>query len=91
MAPASAAVVSETLPAMGMVPTPVPPRPLRIKSFDWSARDAEFVESRPDLAAEVLGKVRDPRSVSLKPGTGRPRPARRRSFRIQTESARKAP
>lgn len=30
----------------------------QIKSFDWSARNAEFVESRPDLAAEVLGKVR---------------------------------
>lgn len=30
----------------------------QIKSFDWSARSAEFIESRPDLAAEVLGKVR---------------------------------
>lgn len=30
----------------------------QIKSLDWSARDAEFVENRPDLAAEVLGKIR---------------------------------
>src|SRR4051812_26635113 len=27
----------------------------QIKSFDWSARHAEFIENRPDLAAEVLG------------------------------------
>jgi mRNA interferase MazF len=30
----------------------------QIKSFDWSARNAEFVESRPELASEVLGKIR---------------------------------
>ncbi|RWK48542.1 type II toxin-antitoxin system PemK/MazF family toxin [Mesorhizobium sp.] len=30
----------------------------QVKSFDWSARNAEFIENRPDLAAEVLGKMR---------------------------------
>ena len=30
----------------------------QIKSFDWSARNAEFVEARPELAAAVLGKIR---------------------------------
>lgn len=30
----------------------------QIKSFDWSARKAAFIENRPDLAAEVLGKLR---------------------------------
>lgn len=29
-----------------------------IKSLDWSARQSEFVEHRPDLAPEVLGKLR---------------------------------
>jgi mRNA interferase MazF len=30
----------------------------QIKSLDWSARNAEFIENRADLAAEVLGKIR---------------------------------
>ena len=30
----------------------------QIKSFDWLARKAEFVENRSDLAAEVLGKIK---------------------------------
>ena len=30
----------------------------QIKSFDWSARNAEFVEKRPDLAPEVIGKIK---------------------------------
>lgn len=30
----------------------------QIESLDWSARNSAFVENRPDLAAEVLGKVR---------------------------------
>jgi mRNA interferase MazF len=30
----------------------------QIKSFDWSARNAEFIENRPDLKEEVLAKVR---------------------------------
>ncbi len=30
----------------------------QVKSFDWDARNAEFVESRPDLAPDVLAKAR---------------------------------
>lgn len=30
----------------------------QVKSFDWNARSAEFIESRPDLAPDVLAKVR---------------------------------
>jgi mRNA-degrading endonuclease toxin of MazEF toxin-antitoxin module len=30
----------------------------QVKSFDWSARNAEFIENRPDVAPEVLGKIR---------------------------------
>ncbi|TVR06290.1 MAG: mRNA-degrading endonuclease [Salinarimonadaceae bacterium] len=30
----------------------------QVKSFDWAARKAELIESRSDLAAEVLGKLR---------------------------------
>jgi mRNA interferase MazF len=30
----------------------------QVKSFDWLARNAEFIESRPDVAPEVLGKIR---------------------------------
>lgn len=30
----------------------------QVKSLAWSARNAVFVESAPDLAAEVLGKLR---------------------------------
>lgn len=30
----------------------------QIKSLDWSARGAEFVEHCPELAAEVMGKIR---------------------------------
>lgn len=30
----------------------------QIRSFDWSARQADFIENRADLAPEVLGKVR---------------------------------
>jgi mRNA interferase MazF len=30
----------------------------QVKSLDWSARNAEFVESCPELAPEVLGKLR---------------------------------
>jgi mRNA interferase MazF len=29
-----------------------------VKSLDWSARQSEFVESRPDLEPEVLGKLK---------------------------------
>lgn len=29
-----------------------------IKSLDWSARQAEFVEHRPDLEPEVIGKIK---------------------------------
>lgn len=30
----------------------------QIKSMDWSQRGSEFVETRPELAPAVLGKVR---------------------------------
>lgn len=30
----------------------------QVKSLDWSARDSEFFESRSDLSAPVLGKIR---------------------------------
>ncbi|HUG61985.1 MAG TPA: type II toxin-antitoxin system PemK/MazF family toxin, partial [Methylomirabilota bacterium] len=30
----------------------------QVKSFDWFARNAEFAENRPDVAAEVLAKLR---------------------------------
>lgn len=30
----------------------------QIKSFDWTARNAEFVEHRPDLAHQVTGKIK---------------------------------
>lgn len=30
----------------------------QIKSLDWSARDAEFIESRPDIAPELTGKLK---------------------------------
>lgn len=30
----------------------------QIKSFDWSARRAEFLEHRPDLAPQVIGKIK---------------------------------
>jgi mRNA interferase MazF len=30
----------------------------QIKSFDWSVRNAVFVEHRPDIAPAVLGKLR---------------------------------
>ncbi|MCB1421364.1 MAG: type II toxin-antitoxin system PemK/MazF family toxin [Nitratireductor sp.] len=30
----------------------------QIKSFDWLARNAELIESRPDLAPEIIGKIR---------------------------------
>ncbi len=30
----------------------------QIKSFDWSARAAEFIEHRPDIAPQVAGKIR---------------------------------
>ncbi|MFG1421914.1 endoribonuclease MazF [Roseixanthobacter liquoris] len=30
----------------------------QIKSLDWSARNAAFIESRPDFAGEVLAKMR---------------------------------
>lgn len=29
-----------------------------VKSLDWSARQSEFVEHRPDLEPEVLGKLK---------------------------------
>jgi mRNA interferase MazF len=30
----------------------------QVKSMDWSQRDSEFIESCPDLAAPVLGRVK---------------------------------
>ncbi|MCO5064631.1 MAG: type II toxin-antitoxin system PemK/MazF family toxin [Rhizobiaceae bacterium] len=30
----------------------------QIKSLDWSQRNSEFVESRPELAGPVLGRVK---------------------------------
>ncbi|MGE0501466.1 MAG: type II toxin-antitoxin system PemK/MazF family toxin [Rhizobiaceae bacterium] len=30
----------------------------QIKSLDWSARNAEFIENRADLATETLAKIR---------------------------------
>lgn len=30
----------------------------QIKSFDWSARKSEFFENRPDIAPEVLAKIK---------------------------------
>jgi mRNA-degrading endonuclease toxin of MazEF toxin-antitoxin module len=50
----------------------------QIKSFDWSARAAEFIEHRPDIAPQVAGKIR----ALLGLQTMRPK-CKTRSFRVQ--------
>jgi mRNA interferase MazF len=30
----------------------------QIKSFDWSVRNAKFIEHRPEIAQQVIGKIK---------------------------------